>query len=434
SHPVIAGFTSAAALIIGLSQLKHLLGIDIARSHHVHEILLEAAAHIGETNLITAAISLAAVVLLVGLKRLAPRFPRFLVVVAGGALLVWGLGLDEQGVAIVGVVPSGLPRPALPTLETSTILSLLPIAITISLVSFMESISVARSFARQNRYPVDADQELKALGLANVASGLLQGYPVTGGFSRTAVNAQAGAQTGLAGLVTAGMVVLTLLLLTPLFTFLPKGVLAAIIMTAVFGLIDIKEAKHLWHISRPDLALMGLTFAATLTLGIEPGILLGVLASLVWFIWRTSRPHVAILGQLPGTNIYRNINRYPDALQHPGVVAMRIDAPLYFANTAFLKDQIAALITEPPTTVRHLILDAMGIGSIDAQALSTLDEILDELRDADTTLWLAGVRGPVRDVLAASGFTDRIGPKHIVERVGEAVDQADLSQHADLSQ
>ena len=217
--------------------------------------------------------------------------------------------------------------------------------------------------------------------------------------------------------------VLTLLLLTPLFHYLPKGVLAAIIMTAVFGLIDVKEAKHLWHVSRPDLALMALTFAATLTLGIEPGILLGVAASLAWFIWQTSRPHVAVLGQLPGSTVYRNVDRYPDATRPPGVLAIRIDAPLYFANTAFLKTLINTHISAAPSDTRHLILDAKGIGSIDAQALSTLDEILDELRDVDIQLWLAGVRGPVRDALKASGFTQRLGSDHVVERVCEAVDQ-----------
>ncbi len=424
SHPVIAGFTSAAALIIGFSQLKHLMGVDIARSHHVHEILLAAVEQVGNVNPLTLGISVASIVLLMALKKFAPRFPRFLLVVVGGALAVWGFGLDAQGVAIVGEVPGGLPMPSVPTLELSQIQDLLPIAITIALVSFMESISVAKNFARQNRYDVDADQELKALGLANVGGAFLGGYPVTGGFSRTAVNAQAGAKTGLAGLVSAGVVVLTLLFLTPLFYYLPKGVLAAIIMTAVFGLVDFKEAKHLWAISKSDLALMGITFLATLTLGIEQGILLGVAASLVFFIWKTSRPHVAVLGRLPGSTVYRNVDRYDDAVTTPGVTALRVDAPLYFANTAFLKDTVMAAMERCESETCHLVVDCKGIGSVDAQALSTIEEIVDELQHKGVVLWLAGVRGPVRDALKSAHLVETIGRQHFVERVHEAVDAA----------
>ncbi|MCB9674407.1 MAG: solute carrier family 26 protein [Alphaproteobacteria bacterium] len=421
SHPVIAGFTSAAALIIGFSQLKHVMGVNLPSSHHVHEILLHAIEKAGDTNLVTLGISLASMATLVALKRFAPRFPRFLLVVAGGALAVWGLGLHEMGVSIVGDVPSGLPSPALPALELGSIQALLPTAITIALVGFMESISVAKAFARENKYEVDADQELEALGVANVVGAFFQGYPVTGGFSRTAVNAQAGALTGVASLVTAGAITVTLLFLTPLFYFLPKAVLASIIMTAVFGLIATDEVKHLWKVSRPDLAAMGLTFVATLTLGIEQGILVGVAASLLWFIWSTSRPHLAVLGELPGTTVYRNVERYPEARTTPGVVAIRVDAPLYFANTAFLKTAVQDAIGED---ARHLVVDCKAIGSVDAQALSTIGEILDAMEDRSITVWLAGVRGPVRDALEAAHLMERIGWDHVVERVHEAVDRA----------
>ncbi len=421
SHPVIAGFTSAAALIIGLSQLKHVLGVDIPRSHHVHEILLGAIERASAIEPVTLFISVASVATLVALKRWAPRFPRFLVVVVGGALAVWGLGLDDR-VAIVGSVPSGLPGLSLPALDVGSVVDLLPTAITIALVGFMESISVAKNFARQNGYAVDADQELEALGLANVAGSMISAYPVTGGFSRTAVNAQAGARTGLASLVTAGVVILTLLFLTPLFTFLPKAVLAAIIMTAVFGLVDFAEARHLWKVSRPDLALMGLTFVATLLVGIEQGILVGVASSLLWFVWRTSQPHVAVLGQLPGTTVYRNVDRYPEAETTAGVVAIRVDAALYFANTAFLKRTVAQ--TLEGQDVEHLVVDCKGIGSVDAQALSTIEEIIADLDARGINLWLAGVRGPVRDAFASAGITDRVGAEHFVERVHEAVVRA----------
>ena len=424
SHPVIAGFTSAAALIIGFSQLKHVLGVPIPRSHHFYETVLHAIELLPDTNPYALGISAASIAALVILKKAAPRFPRFLLVVVAGALAVWGLGL-EGTVGIVGEVPSGLPMPAAPSLGLGDLQALLPTAITISLVGFMESISVAKNFARQNRYEVDPDQELKALGLANVFGSVLQAYPVTGGFSRTAVNAQAGARTGVASIVTGAAVVITLLFLTPLFYYLPKAVLASIIMTAVFGLIDVKEARHLWEISRPDLASMALTFVATLTVGIEQGILIGVGASLLWFIWSTSKPHVAILGRVPGTNIYRNQTRYPEATLPEGVVAVRIDAPLYFANTAFLKNTIMAAVNDK---TEHLVVDCKSIGSVDAQALSTIEEIMDELTHRNVRIWMAGVHGPVRDALTSAHLLDEQTRERMVERVHEALDRIEGKQ------
>ena len=422
SHPVIAGFTSAAALIIGLSQLKHVLGVPLERSHHVHEIILQAIEHAGETHLITLGISVASIATLMVLKKYAPKFPRFLLVVAGGALAVWGFGLDTMGVAIVGSVPEGLPTPALPPMEMDSVMALLPMAITISLVAFMESISVAKAFARKEGLEVDPNQELKGLGLANLAAGVLQGYPVTGGFSRTAVNAQAGAKTGIAALITAFLVVVTLLFLTPLFYFLPKGVLAAIIMTAVLGLIDVAEAKHLYKVSKSDLAMMALTFVATLTLGIEQGILLGAATSLLWFIWNTSKPHVAELGQLDGTNVYRNVKRNPDALVRPEVLAVRIDGPLYFANAGFLKTTLAELVDGHGEALEAVVLDAKAISSIDASGAGFLQDWVTDLQGRGLQVWVAGMRGPVRDVLEAAHVVELIGDDRFVHRVHQGVD------------
>ncbi len=422
SQPVVAGFTSAAALVIGLSQLKYVLGVDLPRSRFIHEILLGAVQRADEIHWTTVALSVVAIASLLLLKRFAPRFPRFLFVVVGGTLAVHLLGLADRGVAIVGDVPAGLPRPALPALSLADLQALLPSAGLIAAVAFMESISVAKKYARDNHYDLDSNQELRALGLANIAGSLFSAYPVTGGFSRTAVNAAAGAKTNVASLITAGTVALTLLFLTPLFHDLPKAVLAAIIMSAVFGLIDIAQARHLWRISRPDLGAMALTFVATLTLGIGQGIVIGLVGSLLWFVWKTSKPHVAILGRLPGSTIYRNLARYPDARTTPGVRALRIDAPLYFANTAFLKDTVMDAVAGGD--VAHLVIDCKAISSIDAQALATVEEMLDELDRRGVQLWLSGVRGPVRDALAAAGLTDRIGADHVVECVHDAVDLA----------
>ncbi|MFW6053397.1 MAG: SulP family inorganic anion transporter, partial [Persicimonas sp.] len=265
SHPILAGFTSAAALIIALSQLKHLLGIDLERSNHIHEILIQASSQIGNTQIAALIIGAAGIALLMGLKRYRPKWPRALIVVVLGTLAVWGLGLHEQGVAIVGDVPAGLPSFTVPEFSWDAMSTLFPMALTIALVSFMESIAVAKKIAQKNRYEVDANQELIGLGSANIAGAFFGSYPVTGGFSRTAVNDQAGAKTGMAAIITAGVIALTLVLLTPLFYYLPQAILAAIIMTAVFGLVDFREAKHLWKVEKTELALMGITFVATLS-------------------------------------------------------------------------------------------------------------------------------------------------------------------------
>jgi SulP family sulfate permease len=416
SHPVVAGFTSAAALIIGASQLGHVLGLDLPRSHHVHETLLRAVQGLPDVHGPTLAVATASVVGLVGLKRYAPTVPRFLVVVGLAGAAVWGLDLASHGVKVVGQVPAGLPTPAVPALPWAELPALLPTALTIALVGFLESISVAQRFARQEGYAIDADQELVALGAANLGGSLFGGYPVTGGFSRTAVNAQAGAVSGLASLVTAGAVVLTLLFLTPLFTHLPKATLAAIILTAVAGLVDVAEARHLYRVSRPDLAAMGLTFVATLALGIEPGILAGVAGSLLWFIWRTSRPHTAELGYCPQIDVYRNLDRYPQAERIPGVVVLRIDGPLYFANTAFLQQTVRDVLRDD---TRHLVLDANAIPSVDAQALDTMATVLAELADRGVQVWVSGARGPVRDQVRRAHLA--LDSDHVVEKVQDAV-------------
>lgn len=409
SHPVVSGFTSAAALIIGLSQFKHLLGINLPRSKHIHTILLGAIERAGEINGITVGIGLASIVILVVLKKVNPRFPRALVVVLFGTLLVWGLGLDKQGVKIVGDVPAGLPPLALPSITFDALKSLLPTALTISLVGFMESISVAKAFAKKGKYEVIPNQELIGLGVANIGGALTGAYPVTGGFSRTAVNAQAGSKTTLASMLTAAIIGVTLLFFTPLFHYLPKAVLAAIIMTAVFGLIDIDEVKHLWKVKRADLAMLGLTFVATLTLGIEEGILLGAGASMAWMMFTTTTPHTAVLGRLPGTNAFRNVKNHPTAETTPGVLMVRIDAQFYYGNVTFLKDTLKGLIADAAQPVHTVILEAASVNQLDSSAATALEEVLEELTDKDIRLCMANVKQPVKAVMDRAHFTDKLG-------------------------
>ncbi len=421
SHPVISGFTSAAALIIGFSQLKHLLGLDIPRSHHVHEILFNAAANWTQANPATLIIGAGSIVMLLLIKRWKPVFPGALVVVMAGTLAVWLLGLDASGVKIVGDVPAGLPAPQLPMFDAAAIGSLLPTAIAISMIGFMESISVAKAFARRNKYSVSPDQELISLGMANIVGSFFKAYPVTGGFSRTAVNGQAGANTQLSSIITAVVIALVLLFLTPLFYYLPRAVLAAIIMTAVFGLVDVHEARHLFHVKKSDFAALMVTFFATLTLGIEQGILIGVMVSLLWFVVRTTRPHVAVLGRLPGTRTYRNIANYPDAERDNGILVLRVDAQFYFGNADYLKDIVNEHIEEAGDAVQSVVIEAASVNQLDASADTLLREIAGDLKERGISLYFANVKQPVMSVMEKSGFDRLLGVNHFFMELDEAV-------------
>jgi SulP family sulfate permease len=424
SHPVLAGFTSAAALIIGLSQLKHLLGISIERSHYIHEILWTAVQKAGAVDPMTLVLGLGSIALLVGLRWWKKSFPGALAAVVLTTLATWGFGLHEMGVAIVGSVPSGLPAPTVPPMDAGAVGDLIPSALAIGLVGFMESIAVAKVYAARHRYEVDANKELVGLGLANVAGAFFSAYPTTGGFSRTAVNDQAGAQTNLAAIFSAGIIALTLLFLTPLFYFLPKAVLAAIVMVAVFGLIEWEEVVHLWHVDRTDLALMGVTFTATLGLGIEQGILTGVIVSLIAVIYQTSQPHTAIMGRLPDTSTYRNLRRNPEALTKSHVVVVRMDANLYFANASAFKDLVLEADVKSPA-LQTIVIDMYPVNRIDSTGVEALEEVIETCRRHGVTVLLAGVKGPVRDVLDDAGVSNDLGEDNFFLEVHAAVQRAE---------
>lgn len=422
SHPVISGFTSAAALIIGLSQLKHLLGIDIPRSNYIHEILGNAIAHIGELSFPTLLVGLGGIGLILLVKRYVKAIPGPLVAVIFGILVVWLAGMGET-VKIVGEVPKGLPAFAVPAWDMASVRSLFPIALTIALVGFMESIAVAKAIqARHKDYKVVPNQELIGLGLANIGGAFFQAFPTTGGFSRTAVNDQAGAKTGMASIISAALIALTLLFLTPLFYYLPKAILASVIMVAVFGLIDFKEAIHLWHSKRDDFAMLIATFAATLILGIEEGILVGVALSLGMTIFRSSYPHIAVLGQVPGTRQYRNVERFDDVQAWDELLIVRLDAPFYFANIQFFKSKLDLLIAEKGDTLELLILDGAAIHSMDSTAVHALGEWVSEFNDQGIKVSFASLIGPVRDTLRRAHMFEQIGRDRFFLNVHDAVE------------
>ncbi|HPD16220.1 MAG TPA: solute carrier family 26 protein [Planctomycetota bacterium] len=410
SHAVISGFTSAAAILIGLSQLKHLLGIEVRSQHSAFGLLRETARGIGGTHAVTLAIGVGSLAALVALRKLWPRLPSPIAVVVAATLLAWLLRLDAQGVRTVGHVPSGFPALSLPEWSGRDIGLLLPAAFTIVFVGFLESISIAQVIATRERQRVDASRELVALGMANLAAAFFSGYPVTGGLSRTAVNYQAGARTGLASIVTAALVLLTLLVLTPLFHFLPHAVLGAIVLVAVAGLVDLRTPRRLFAVKPSDGWMLVATFVGTLALGVESGVLLGVALSLGLFIWRSAHPHTAELGYLAEHGVFRNIKRFPEAKTVPEALLVRVDASLYFANMSFLEDWLRRHLHERPA-VRWVIMDMSGVNDMDAVAIETLERLMKGWREHGVEFAFASMKGPVRDLVARAGWPERCGKR-----------------------
>lgn len=427
SHPVLAAFTSASALIIAVGQLKYILGYRIG-GEHIYETIAQAIAGLGQTNLVTLAIGLGSIGLLLffrqGLRPLLRRagLPPLAVtlIVSGAPLLAVILGiviaqafqLDQTAkVAVVGAIPPGLSPLSMPAMTMADAQALLPTALTIVLVSVVESIAVAKALASKRRQAIDPDQELVALGAANITASFFSGYPVTGGFARSVVNAQAGAITGLASLITAAGIALILLFFTPIFYYLPQAVLAATVIVAVIGLVDLREPQRIWRTNRGDAFTWLLTFVTVLVLGIETGIFVGVASALVLYLWRTSRPHIAIVGRLGESEVYRNVERHP-VKTWPHVVAVRVDESLYFANTRYLEQTLLRIVAERPE-VKHLVLIGSAINFIDSSALHTLDSLIDSLHDAGVEFHLADIKGPVMDRLKQSELLDKIGQDHI---------------------
>jgi SulP family sulfate permease len=417
SHPVISGFITASGILIAASQLKHILGIR-AEGDTLPRIIQGILGQITATNIVTLLIGAASVGFLFWVrKRLKPLLiglglkPRLadllakagpLAAIGVSILLVVGFGLDRQGVRIVGEIPAGLPPFALPVFDADLWVQLLPAALLISLVGFVESVSVAQTLAAKRRQRIEANQELVGLGAANIAAALSGGYPVTGGFARSVVNFDAGAQTPLAGAITAIGILAATLFLTPLFRFLPQAVLAATIIVAVLSLVDLKAIRRTWAYSKADFAAMAVTILLVLFVGVEAGIVAGAALSLLLFLWRTSTPHMAIVGQVPGTEHFRNVERHA-VITDPAILSLRVDESLYFANARHLEDRIYAEVAARPA-LRHVVLMCPAVNLIDASALESLEAIADRLRAAGVGFHLSEVKGPVMDALKRSDF------------------------------
>lgn len=403
SFPVISGFTSAAATIIGLTQLKHLLGIDVARSSNVMVIVSDLFRKINEVNIVALGIGIFAIFLIVVLKKINKSIPFLLIAMLFGILIVTFLDLGNS-VDITRDIPASIPHFSMLKFDYEIIKQLFPMALTIALVGYMQSIAVSKSLeSLQGDHVVNSNQELKALGVSNMIGSLFQSYPVSGGIARTAVNNEAGAKTPMASLFSALLILATLLFLTPLFYNLPKTILAAIILVAIYGLIDIKEAVFLYKSNRVDFWLLIATFFATLFFGIENGIGFGVVLSLVMVIYRSAKPHVAVLARVPGTHFYRNIDRFDALVPCKDVLIFRFDAQIYFANINFFKEKLASLVAEKGTDLKLIILHGESINNLDSSAIKMLKEIHKKYTKKKIKIVFTALKGPVRDAMSKGG-------------------------------
>jgi SulP family sulfate permease len=420
SHPVISGFVSASGLLIAASQLKHLLGVPL-QGETLLQLLPNLFQQLPHVHWPTVLMGVGALGLLVlARQQLKPALKRW-GVAAGTAdvlskaapvavlllsiALAAGLQLADQGVRVVGAVPQGMPPITLPSLSAGSwalAQALWVPALLISLVGFVESVSVGQSLAAKRRERIDPDAELRALGLSNLGAGLSGGFPVTGGFSRSVVNFDAGARTPAAGIFTAVGLALAALFLTPWLFHLPQATLAATIMVAVLTLVDVGVFARTWRYAKTDFTALLLSFGLTLLAGVEVGLMAGVGASVLLLLYRTSRPHIAVVGQVPGTEHYRNVLRHA-VLEQPGILGLRIDESLYFANARFLEDAMASHVAARPG-LRHVVLQCSAINDIDASALESLETINERLQTSGVQLHLSEVKGPVYDRLRRSHF------------------------------
>ncbi len=419
SHPVIAGFITASGILIAASQLKHVLGVE-AHGHTLPEIAGSILTHLPDTNWISVAIGSGAILFLFWARRhlksalvrlRAPQLLTDLLTKAGPVFAVvattatvWAFDLSARGVSIVGDVPQSLPPWTVPSFSPELIQALLVPAVLISVIGFVESVSVAQTLAAKKRESIDPDQELIGLGAANLGAAFTGGFPVTGGFARSVVNFDAGAETPAAGAFTAIGLAFAALALTPLVYFLPNATLAATIIVAVLGLVDLSILKKTWNFSRADFAAVVATILLTLGLGVEVGVASGVVLSVLLHLYKTSRPHVAEVGLVPGTQHFRNIHRH-SVLTDPEIVTLRVDESLYFVNARFLEDLVQRRVTDG-CAVRHVVLMCSAVNEVDFSALESLETINLRLSAMGVGLHMSEVKGPVMDRLKRSHFLD----------------------------
>ena len=421
SRPVVSGFTSAAALVIAVSQLKYLFGLEI-KTIGTLETLTAVIQNIGQTNGYDLIIGLGAILVIVGLKKLNRKLPAAMVVVVLSIIGIYFFMVNETDVHILGTVPRGLPGFVLPNIEMNQLFVAIPTALALAFISFAEAMSIAKAVEEKSKeYHTRPNQELRALGLSNIIGSFFQSFPANAGLSRTAVNVDEGAKTGMASIISVVAVALTLLFLTPYFYYLPKSVLGAIILVAVYGLIDVNYPKQLYKKQKDEFVLLAVTFITTLLIGIAQGIIFGVLFSLVFLVYRISKPHIAVLGKIKGMEYFKNINRFSDDVEvHDEILMLRFDAQLFFANVPYFKRTLLKEVRKKGPQLKYVILNAEPINYLDDTAVNELKTIIKQLSEKEITFKLAGAIGPIRDILKKSGLLECIGQQNIYVRTAEA--------------
>lgn len=422
SRPVIIGFTSAVALIIGLNQFRNLLGVDFLQSDQVHILIEDIMNRVSYFNKNTTIIGIVACIIIMFCRKISKKIPNALIVVALGIVTLRFFENHFIDVAIVKEIPSGLPKFSIPIIDVALIRELFPIAATLVMVGYLEIISIGKTLeAKQDEYRIRPNQELVALGLSNIVGSLFQSYPSTSSFSRSAINEEAGAKTGVAAIVSVIMVVITLLFLTPIFYHLPKTILAAIIIVAVFNLINIKEAKRLWKANNLDFWLLVATFFSTIFFGIEHGILIGVGLSLIVLIFRTSRPYVVELGKVPNSDFYRNKNRFKEVITDEDILVFRFDAQIFYANSNYFREKLEEMTAKKGENLKLIVLDAESINRVDSTGVEMLKERIKYYNKRNIEFYFAGVKGPVRDDFFKGGVLDVVSINHFFMRANGAV-------------
>ena len=423
SKPVLNGFISAAAIIIGFSQLKHLFRVDMMQTNRIHILLQEVVSNISETHFLSFGLGVFGIILIKVFQKINKKIPAILIIVSLGTLVLYLTQWHLIGIKIVGDIPNGLPEFGVPSFDKNQLLDLLPVAITLAVVGFTEAISIAKAIEEKHtEYEVDPNQELIAIGSGNIIGSFAQSYPATASFSRSAIQDQGGAKSGIASLFSAGLVLLTLLFLTPLFYYLPIPILAAIIMVSIFGLINFKYPIKLWKKNRDESLAFFITFIITMSVGIPQGILFGVLFSLLTMIYRTSKPHIAILGKVKNTEYYKNISRFEkDVVIEENILIFRFDAQLYFGNQNFFKKELLNQVELKGNKLELIIINAEAINYIDSSALTMLEKLCVDIKNSGVKIMISGAIGPIRDIIFNHKLIKIIGPENLAIKTSEAV-------------
>jgi len=423
SRPVISGFTSAAAIIITVSQLKDIMGVKLSQFKFLHQRLEGLYHTIPDIHLITILFGLVSIVIIFILRKINRLIPSALIVLLIASFLTWFFALDIKGLRTIGLVEVGLPAFRIYKFDLATLRSILPTVITLTIFGAVECMTITKALAAKDASArIRANQEFIGIGFSKVLGSFFQAMPTSGSFSRSALLYDMQAKTAVATIISAIAVGLVLLFLSPILYYVPFSVLAAIIICSVMNLFEYGEAKYLWEFHRRDFWNMAITFLVTLVIGIQQGVLIGVILSIMKVLMKSAEPHIAILGQLPGTNVYKNIDRFKDAIVPPKMLIVRFDDELYFANAAFFTEIFKSFIVPNPNGVKSVILDASGMNGIDSVGLRAFDEVLDFYNANNIEFNICRAIGPVRDTLKRTGLMGRLGSHHNFMQIQDAVD------------